>query len=530
MPNAVGARVDVENVNGVLQWRVNYISNGGWQSAYAGQVSTDTWYCVEVKLVLGSGNGETLLYINGAELITKTGLTNTAAGSSVRYFAMGVDDELGSNNLNVFFDAVAVAKGYIGLLSPSPSATPTATASPTPTASVTPSSTPKPTPTPTSPPTDNETIIPAPIQASWIANDGTVYAGMTNTVYKSQNYGVTWEPLITFSGTDTEFALVYVNKLGYVFVVPTPDADVNSLGVWRSVDGGETWKRVLVMRAGCTSMSMSEDADGNLYLGVYTVWATGNASICKSVDGGAHWTTVYYDSDARHVHCVEVDLANGYVYATVGDQRVWPWYTSYVIRSTDGGASWRVLLSLPQMLAVAALDEVAANGSLVPAARVFATDYDNGQIYRTTDDANFELVLDMGTQCYGYWIRQNMLNGNIYASFVAGEQPTNWMAAIYLSTNYGRTWTPIHVYNVHTPYYGSGYASNFQDGYMYYSLMLDSGLQDGRKIYPIWDAFSVGVAAGWSVLGWGGLAAWMAWAMLVERRKIVHKSLMLRVK
>jgi hypothetical protein len=41
LPNAVGTRVDIVNVNSVAQWRVNYY-NGGWQSAYVGSISAGT--------------------------------------------------------------------------------------------------------------------------------------------------------------------------------------------------------------------------------------------------------------------------------------------------------------------------------------------------------------------------------------------------------------------------------------------------------------------------------------------------------
>jgi hypothetical protein len=113
LPNAVGTRVDIVNNGGTLQWRLNYLNNG-WQSAFAGSISLNTWYCIEVKLVIGSGTGESRLFINGVEAITQTGLSNTASGSSVRYFSLGVDDEAGGNSLNVYFDSVAVSSSYIG--------------------------------------------------------------------------------------------------------------------------------------------------------------------------------------------------------------------------------------------------------------------------------------------------------------------------------------------------------------------------------------------------------------------------------
>ena len=128
LPKAVGTRIDIVNVNGTVEWRLNY-NNNGWQSAYSGSITAGAWYSVEVKLVLGSGTGETHLYVNGVELVSKTGLSNVASGNSVRYFSLGVDDEVGGNTLNVFFDSVVVSDAYIG---PDPTSTPIPTASPSP--------------------------------------------------------------------------------------------------------------------------------------------------------------------------------------------------------------------------------------------------------------------------------------------------------------------------------------------------------------------------------------------------------------
>ena len=82
LANPVGTRIDIVNNNGNLQWDLNYYSSG-WKNATAGAITVGTWNCIEVKLVIGTGSGETHLYVNGAELVSKTGLTNTAPGSSV---------------------------------------------------------------------------------------------------------------------------------------------------------------------------------------------------------------------------------------------------------------------------------------------------------------------------------------------------------------------------------------------------------------------------------------------------------------
>ncbi len=132
---------------------------------------------------------------------------------------------------------------------------------------------------------------------------------------------------------------------------------------------------------------------------------------------------------------------------------------------------------IPQIIAIEA----------VPGARLLATDLDNGIIYRTTDDINFQQVLNTGAQSYGYWMRTNDLNGNIYASFVGGESPTTWVAGIWMSTNNGLSWGIYKTFSIHNPYFGSDAASNFFQGTMYYDLVLDSGWQNGTEIYPIYN-------------------------------------------
>jgi photosystem II stability/assembly factor-like uncharacterized protein len=554
LPDASGTRIDIVNDNGALEWRLNYYDDG-WQSADGGSIGLNTWYCVEVELSIGSGTGETRLYVDGAELIAKTGLSNEDFADYVRYFSLGIDDELGKidgNTFNAYFDSVAMADEYIGPLpesnptpsptpteSPAPSAAPTATPiptssptltptpivtstptpsanpttkpnptpsptplpSPSPTTTQAPTQTPTPTatPTPASSPIYRESSVTKPIQASWIASDGTLYAGVGDTLYKSLDQGITWQSLKTFSGTSAGINCVFVSSSGYVFVVPDTNTDASLLGIWRSIDGGATWNRVLPMPSGCTVLSvMTEDTNGNLFVGIYTVGNVGNASICKSTDGGEHWSRVYYDSAARHVHYITVDKANNFIYASVGDQRIFPWYTSHVVRSTDGGASWTNILTLPQIIAIEAIDRVDANGNLVPIARLFATDYDNGQIYRTVDDANFNLVFDDGVQCYGFWMRTNSLNGQIYASFVGGENPSKWDAGIWISSDNGVSWSLYDSFPIHYAYYGSTAASNFYQGTMYYDLQLNNGWQNGIRIYP---DYSISKKADFTSLG-----------------------------
>ena len=316
-----------------------------------------------------------------------------------------------------------------------------------------------------------------PIQGSWIASGGTLYAGSFQTLYKSLDQGVTWQPLITFIGsTPVEIDRVYVNELNYIFVSPNSSATANELGLWRSINHGQTWSQVLALPLSCNIWAMAEDSNGNLFAGVYTTGSSeSNARIYRSTDGGATWVSVYYNSSARHIHCIAVDGTDNYVYASVGDE-LGPWNINYIIRSTDGGNTWTQILSgIPQIIAIVC----------VPGARLFAADAaTDGEIYRTTNDVSFTSVLDTGVQSYGYWMRTNDLNGNIYASFVGGENPAHYVAGIWMSTNNGLSWTVYKTFNIHNAYLGSCTTSNFFQGTMYYDLELDNGWQNGTKIYP----------------------------------------------
>ncbi len=332
-----------------------------------------------------------------------------------------------------------------------------------------------------SPDVYKEASINMPIQASWIADDGTVYAGSLQTLYKSLDQGLSWQPLITFNSSNpVQLGSVYVSKNNYVFISPNETAAASDLGLWRSVDGGQTWLHVLSLPLDCSIWPMDEDSNGNLFVGVYTYGSSAsNARIYKSTNKGTTWDSVYYDASARHIHSISVDTNNNYIYAAVGDV-LSPWNVEYIIRSTSDGNinTWSQILSgLPQITSIAAIQS----------ARLFATDSGNGQIYRTTDDASYTNVLNTGALCYGFWMKSNNLNGNIYASFVTNEFST--YSAIYVSSNHGATWNLYKTFSINSygGYLGSETASNFVQGIMYYSVHLDNGYQNGIKFYPTSD-------------------------------------------
>lgn len=310
------------------------------------------------------------------------------------------------------------------------------------------------------------------LQASWIAEDGTLYASSFNTIYKSTDQGVTCQQLKAFNSQGLDS--IFVNEENGIFVSPGLDASVSDAGLWRSINNGITWTKVLSLPLSCSIWGIDEDSNGRLFAGLYTRGQIKNARIYRSIDSGTTWTQIYFDSKARHIHDITVDKANNNIYASVGDKFVPESNVAYVLRSIDGGNHWkRILKHMPQIVAIEA----------IPGARLFGSDdVGNGELFRASDDKKYCKVLDTGSQSYCFWIRHDEVSGRIYASFVSGEAVKK-TAGLYVSDDNGLNWSVYRSFKTNLPYEGSSRSSNFRKGSIYYSVRLEGCQKNGVKIF-----------------------------------------------
>ena len=326
------------------------------------------------------------------------------------------------------------------------------------------------------PQTFTYTNLTKPIQAAGIAQDGTLYAGTVGNIYKSQDQGQTWSSALkTIPNADDE-SCIFVSSNGYIYFSPAGNSiSQSNTGLWRSTNQGQSWTRVLALNASECIWGIDQDNNGALFAGVYTTGSlNSNARIFRSVNNGSTWDSVYYDSQARHIHCIRVDKSNNYVYATVGDN-FGPWSTCYVIRSTDSGSTWKkILTDMPQAVAI----------EITPSARLFGSDSINGQLFRTTDDNSYTVVLDTGASSYCFWIRKSDLDNNLYAGFCGGEgSPRN--AGIYYSSDDGLSWVQVQSLTAQVAYDGTTAASNFVQGLMYHDVVVNGVVQNGQCINSV---------------------------------------------
>lgn len=157
-------------------------------------------------------------------------------------------------------------------------------------------------------------------------NEGRLFLGADNDVYRSLDAGTTWTLIKSGAGVETiQPYTIFVDSRNYVYVVLSKGGGL--FDIFRSTDNGDTWTAVLEDIS--STWHMTEDPSGNLYLNTYT--ASANDFIYNSTDSGATWNLFYNMSGlgVDHIHWVEASPNTGYVYIATGDGADDSWVQRY---------------------------------------------------------------------------------------------------------------------------------------------------------------------------------------------------------
>jgi photosystem II stability/assembly factor-like uncharacterized protein len=187
------------------------------------------------------------------------------------------------------------------------------------------------------------------------------YIGQVNGgVWKSDDYGRTWNPIFDDQPSQSIGAIAVAPSDSNTIYVASgeglrrPDLSVGD-GIYKSTDAGKTWQH-LGLRDGQQIPALVVDPhDPNrLFAAVlgHPYGPNEERGIFRSTDGGATWKKVLYKDANTGGSDVVLDPANpNTVYASLWESRLGPWEdgNSYggthggLFKSTDGGETWQPL-------------------------------------------------------------------------------------------------------------------------------------------------------------------------------------------
>jgi photosystem II stability/assembly factor-like uncharacterized protein len=179
-------------------------------------------------------------------------------------------------------------------------------------------------------------------------------------VWKSDDFGRTWKPIFDREPTQSIGAItVAPSDPNIIYVasgegLPRPDLSVGD-GIYKSTDAGKTWTHLGLRHAQQIPALAIDPRDPNRLFAAVLGPPYGPGAergIFRSTDGGRSWKKVLYKDENTGGCDVAIDPSNpDLVYACLWEDRLGPWEygneyrgtSGGLFKSTDGGATWRRL-------------------------------------------------------------------------------------------------------------------------------------------------------------------------------------------
>lgn len=183
------------------------------------------------------------------------------------------------------------------------------------------------------------------------------FGGVDGGVWKTTNAGTVWQPIFDHEPVASIGALAVAPSDPNVIYVGTGESDIRSdlasgNGIYRSNDGGETWKHIGLDDSRQVSRILVDPTDARtLYVGVlgHAYGPNEERGVYKSTDSGDHWQRVL--NKGPEVGIADIAMATNapqILFAATWNAHRPPWSTyaplegsgNALYRSTDGGVKW----------------------------------------------------------------------------------------------------------------------------------------------------------------------------------------------
>lgn len=219
-------------------------------------------------------------------------------------------------------------------------------------------------------------------------------------VWKTEDAGISWQNISDkfFNATSIGAISVAESDLNVIYV-GTGEACVRGVmtshgdGVYKSTDAGKTWKNIGLEK----TMHISEVRIHPTNPDIVYVAALGSAygptadrGVYKSVNGGETWDKVHFVDNTSSVSNLSMDMNNPRIlYAAYWDTQRSPWFIrsggpgSGIYKTTDAGKTWK---KLSKGLPETDMGKIGVSVSRANSERVYAIiEAEKGGLYRSDD-------------------------------------------------------------------------------------------------------------------------------------------------
>lgn len=197
-------------------------------------------------------------------------------------------------------------------------------------------------------PNDPDNVIWVGTGETWTRNSVSIGDGL----YKSEDGGVTWikkgldksERISSIEIHPESSNVIYVGVLGALW------SDNEERGVYKSIDGGNSWEKILYVDAGtgCSDLIMDPENPEILYASMWefrrTAWSFSSggskSALYKSIDGGKSWNKIHTGFPDGQLGRIAVALApsdSKILYSVIESEKD---EEKGLYRSDDAGANW----------------------------------------------------------------------------------------------------------------------------------------------------------------------------------------------
>jgi len=283
---------------------------------------------------------------------------------------------------------------------------------------------------------------------------GTFYMGSTGGgVWKTDDYGITYKNISDgyFASPSIGAISVFQDDPSIIYVGTGSDGIRSNViagkGVYKTTDGGKTWDDIGLKDAGLIGAVEIHPENANIVF----VAAIGQPfqpneqrGVFRSLDGGKNWDKVLYHSDT--VGAVDLEFAPNnpdIIYAALWRTERKPWTVisgadgqGGIYKSTDGGTTWKKMENgLPKGL-IGKIDLAVSKADPNRLYALVEAPGDEGGFYRSDDQGgSFELVSNhdglLDRPFYYTNIKANPLDADVIFSM---------STSFFKSKDGGKTW------------------------------------------------------------------------------------------